>query len=113
RGEFWAWAGSHFFQFRWAKGMSGNDTDLLKAGLQDEIKIRLLLHSTPNTSCPSRLETRLHLVSRLFGIVDIRNGKPPAGVENAKSLAIYRFLVRAKIDDAIGDDGIGKVIRQI
>jgi hypothetical protein len=26
---------------------------------------------------------------------------------------MYRFLVRAQIDDAIGDDGIGKVIRQI
>jgi hypothetical protein len=46
-GEFSAWAGSHFFQFCWVKEMSGNNTDLLEAGLPDEIKIRPLLHSTP------------------------------------------------------------------
>jgi hypothetical protein len=39
-GEFWAWAGSHFFQLHWAKGMPGNDTNLLEASVLDEISKR-------------------------------------------------------------------------
>ena len=87
----------------------GFDIDVVKTGLGELLQIILLAQSPGYTTRP-KLQTSLDFGRYVAPDHHIKDSKATARFENTKSFFEYTVLITGKVDDAVGDNEIHRLL---
>src|SRR5437867_10316580 len=87
------------------------DVHGLESGQRQQPAVFTLFQGTGNASNLT-LHLHSHLISNRSPAHDVRNGKPPARLQDPKRLSEHTPFVGREIDYAVGDDHIDRILGQ-
>src|SRR5438093_5969390 len=87
------------------------DVHGLESGQRQQPAVFTLFQGAGNASNLT-LHLHSHLISNRSSAHDVRNGKPPARLQDPKRLSEHTPFVGREIDYAVGDDHIDRILGQ-